>query len=179
MHPRTTIERFDAYLASQGLAFEAVVIGGAALALLGVADRVTRDCDVLHPGVPPEVKVASVAFARVLRREGLDVADNWLNIAPADLARTLPDGWQNRMVLVLAGAAAKLWCLGRSDLLRSKLFALCDRGRDLSDCLALVPTAEELADLEPWVAAQSGNPDWPEHVRLTLADLCRRLGHAP
>jgi hypothetical protein len=63
------------------------------------------------------------------------------------------------------------------DLLRSKLFALCDRGFDLGDCLALAPTAGELGAILPWLEQQDGNPDWPAHVRATLADLGGKLGH--
>jgi hypothetical protein len=46
MRPRSTLEAFDRYLLGRGLALEAVVIGGAALSLLGVITRPTRDCDV-------------------------------------------------------------------------------------------------------------------------------------
>ena len=70
-----------------------------------------------------------------------------------------------------------LHSLGRADLLKTKLFALCDRGTDLPDCVALAPTAAELAEALPWVAFQDANPDWPAHVAATLADLGRRLGH--
>lgn len=51
VQPRQTIEAFDRYLVGLGLRFEAEVIGGAALNLLGVVDRLTRDCDVLEPTV--------------------------------------------------------------------------------------------------------------------------------
>jgi hypothetical protein len=37
---------------------------------------------------------------------------------------------------------------------------------------------KELRDLLPWVQYQEANPDWPEHVMATLADLAERLGHA-
>jgi hypothetical protein len=30
---------------------------------------------------------------------------------------------------------------------------------------------------EAWIAPQDLNPDWPRHVRATLQDLARRLGH--
>jgi hypothetical protein len=110
MTPRETLEAFDRYLTDRGLRLDAVVIGGAALNLLGVISRATKDCDIL-------------------------------------------------------------------DLLRSKLFALCDRGFDLGDCLALAPTADELGAILPWVEQQDGNPDWPAHVRATLAALGRKLGH--
>ena len=47
----------------------------------------------------------------------------------------------------------------------------------LFDCLALRPDPEELAWAEAWIAPQDLNPDWPRHVRATLQDLARRLGH--
>jgi hypothetical protein len=29
----------------------------------------------------------------------------------------------------------------------------------------------------PWWEQQDANPDWPAHVRVTLTDLGKRLGH--
>jgi hypothetical protein len=49
MGVRATMTAFDAYLAPNGLSFQAVVIGGAALNLLGAVVRATKDCDVLDP----------------------------------------------------------------------------------------------------------------------------------
>jgi hypothetical protein len=43
--------------------------------------------------------------------------------------------------------------------------------------LALRPDPGELAWAEAWIAPQDLNPDWPRHVRATLQDLARRLGH--
>ena len=78
--------------------------------------------------------------------------------------------------MVFAGRAITLRCLGRRDLLRTKLFALCDRGIDLGDCLALQPTAVELDAVAPWLERQDAHPGWGAHVRATLEDLRRRLG---
>ncbi len=39
MYPRETIKQFDLFLADRGLRFEATVIGGTALGLLGVSSR--------------------------------------------------------------------------------------------------------------------------------------------
>ncbi len=39
------------------------------------------------------------------------------------------------------------------------------------------PTADELADLLPWLEVRDLHPDWPDHVRATVSDLARRLGH--
>jgi hypothetical protein len=44
-------ELFDQHLATRKLRFEAVVIGGAALNLLGVVSRLTKDCGTLTPEI--------------------------------------------------------------------------------------------------------------------------------
>ena len=41
---------------------------------------------------------------------------------------------------------------------------------------ALAPN-EEVAEALPWLSEQDGNPDWPAHVRATIVELQRRLGH--
>ena len=119
------------FLGERGLEFEAVVIGGAALNLLGVVARATKDCDVLAPPLPPAIVVAARDLAVATRDRGEDLQDDWLNNGPASLVGILPAGWQERLQVVFVGTALRLSCLGRSDLLRTKLFALCDRGIDL------------------------------------------------
>lgn len=177
MLPRATIEAFDAHLASLDLRLEAVVLGGSALALLGVTSRQTRDFDIIDPELPPTILDAARTFAREQRERGVDLLDDWLNNGPIHLGDVLPEGWRRRVVLAFEGKAMVLHSLGRPDLLKTKLFALCDRGTDLPDCVALAPTAAELAEALPWVSFQDANPDWPAHVAATLADLGRRLGH--
>jgi hypothetical protein len=172
-----TITRFDGYLAERGLQLDAVVVGGAALALLGVIARPTRDCDILHPDLPPEILDAARGFAARCSKEGEPLDDEWLNNGPSSLTRLLPVGWQDRVQVVFNGEAITLHTLGRLDLLRTKLFGLCDRGLDLGDCIALAPTPIELRELLPWLQEQDAHPGWPEHVETTLADLARKLGH--
>lgn len=128
--------------------------------------------------MPPAIAAAARAFAAELRARGEILDDEWLNDGPGSLAAQLLPAWQARTRPVFTGSALRLSTLGREDLLGSKLFALCDRGIDLGDCLALAPTAEELLALLPWVEQQDTNPDWPGHVRATLTDLASRLGHA-
>jgi hypothetical protein len=178
MKPGEILSAFDRYLAERALRFEGVVIGGAALNLLGVVVRPTKDCDILHPELPEEIKTAARAFATAMRQDGEALDDGWLNNGPASLAKQLPPAWEERLQTVFAGRAIQLCSLGRGDLLCTKLFALCDRGLDLADCVALAPTADELEALLPWLEEQDLNPDWPAHVRATLADLGTRLGHA-
>lgn len=177
MHPAETIARFDGFLAQRDVRFDAVIVGGTALVLLGVVSRATRDCDVLEPLLPQDVAAAARAFATEVRAAGEPLADDWLNNGPATLVDIQPPGWRERTIVAFSGNAVTLRTLGRLDLLCSKLFALCDRGLDLGDCLALQPSSEELTQLAPWVQARDMHPDWPEHVRATLADLARRLGY--
>jgi hypothetical protein len=91
MLPRPTIEAFDAWLAARSLRLDAIVVGGSALALLGVIDRQTRDFDILHPELPEEIAEAAREFASHLRGEGVELADDWLNNGPMQLADVLPD----------------------------------------------------------------------------------------
>jgi len=177
MLPRPTIEAFDAWLAERSLRLEAIVVGASALALLGVTGRQTRDVDVLHPKLPEEVTVAAREFAAHLRSDGVELSDDWLNNGPMQLADVLPAGWRLRVRAVFEGTAMRLTTLGRADILKSKLFALCDRGTDLADCVALAPTPDELEEAAPWLADLDANPRWPDHVRATLDDLLQRLGH--
>lgn len=177
MNPAEMIPRFDAFLASQDLLLEAIVTGGAALALLGIIDRQTRDCDLIEPDLPPALRAAARDFAAAQREQGEALRDDWLNNGPASLGPLLPKGWRDRLQPIYQGKALQLWSLGRSELLLAKLWALCDRGLDLGDCLALQPSPDELAQAEAWIALQDLNLQWPAHVRATLEDLARRLGH--
>ena len=60
------------------------------------------------------------------------MVDEWLNNGPATLAGDLPPGWQGRVQVVFRSASIDLHALGRSDLLKAKVFALCDRVSDLA-----------------------------------------------
>lgn len=177
MDPRTTLTAFDRYLADRGLALEAVVVGGAALNVLGVVSRQTRDCDILHPMLPPEVVAAAQGFAAGVRAGGGALRDDWLNNGPSQLGQLLPAGWELRLQEAFRGRVVVLRTLHRSDLPKAKLFALCDRGLDLPDCVALAPTPADLAEAVVWLEPQDLHPGWPAHVRATLEDLARRLGH--
>lgn len=177
MKPSDIIPLFDRHLSDRGVIFEAVAVGGTALALLGLISRETRDCDVIEPQLPGHILEASRAFAQALGRQGVVLGDDWLNNGPSSLADVLPEGWRGRLQLLYRGQAITLWSLGRTELILTKLFALCDRGTDILDCLALQPTREELGIAEPWLIRQDLHPEWPLHVHTTLEDLAQRLDH--
>lgn len=83
MKPTETIQLFDAFLLARELSLEAVVVGGTALALLGVISRQTRDCDVIYPELPDEIRRAARAFAAERRAANNYIADDWLALAPS------------------------------------------------------------------------------------------------
>ncbi len=171
------LKEFDQYLVTRGLEFEAVVIGGAALALLGVVTRETQDCDVLDPSIPESVALAALEFGREAIKNGHDLKEPWLNNGPESLKDVLPKGWRSRLEKLYFGKALSLHTLGRSDLLKSKLFAYCDRGQDLKDCIAMKPSKDEVLEALDWLNVQDANPGRPAHVEAMIAQLLSRLGY--
>jgi hypothetical protein len=170
------IEEFDLYLSGLNLEFEAVIMGGGALAIMGITDRVTRDIDCVAPEIPTQIKSASEKFCKDFPNLGLD--KNWLNNGPISIIRDLTDGWRDRSTLIFKGKSVTLYSLGRIDLIKTKLWALCDRSTvDLQDLLKLKPTISEIDDAREWVIVLDGNPDWPKHVDLVIKKLKINLGY--
>ncbi len=168
MLPNHIIPKFDQYLKDVHLSFEAVIIGGTALSILGIIKRETQDCDVLHPDIPQTIKLAAQDFAKIHQLD-----QDWLNNGPTSLKRDLPDNWMTRLQNIYQGEALTLKTLGRDDLLATKLYAYCDRGFDLDDCLKLNPTPIELESAYEWIIKQDVNPSWPEHVRSMFDELVK------
>jgi hypothetical protein len=177
MKPLEVLQQFDSFLAAKGLSFDAIVIGGAALAILGTITRETQDCDVLSPKIPADILKAAKDFSHELTAQGGDLKEDWLNNGPETLMDVLPKEWRTRTQELYAGKALHLQTLGRPDLLRSKFFAYCDRQQDLPDCIALKPTKAEVQDAMDWLRHQDTNPGWPEHVNKSMAALAKRLGY--
>ena len=173
MISKEVLEEYDKFLKRKGLHLEAIVIGGTALNLLGYIARPTRDVDIIAPQLSTKQRQSSREFARTI--PGL--WEEWLNNGPMSLIDILPLGWENRLQPSFQGEALILQTLGRADLLKTKLFAYCDRGTDLADCVAMSPSPTELEHALDWVIQQDANPLWPNHVRQSFQVLHQRLGH--
>jgi len=89
--PTTTLRAFDEFLAREGLSFSAVVIGGAALHVLGHISRTTDDVDVLVPQVPQAIADAAGRFAALGDSQPTDKA----RAALAEIAEALEHGDDN------------------------------------------------------------------------------------
>ena len=138
-------------LHAEGLRFAIAVIGGAALQLLGVVQRATRDVDVVALGDPPDAK-------RPLTQQWPGLDSNWLNLGPAlQWKQGLPPGFEDRLQWrryhsLTVGIA------DRRDLIAFKLYAAADSTGPSSvhyqDLIALEPCTEEIDWAAEWVRAQ-------------------------
>lgn len=174
----SVIIAFDEFLASKGASFSGVVIGGGALALMGITTRGTKDIDVLDPVLPGSILLLAKEFAQQQsKRKTAALRDDWLNNGPRSLIDNLPKGWLERSQKIFSGKALTLLALGRPDFLKSKLFAYCDRGQDWDDCLKMNPSHDELVEALDWVKEQDQNPQWAAHVQLEFAKLAKELGY--
>jgi hypothetical protein len=151
-----------------------VVLGGAAVNLLGIVDRPTIDVDVLaradeagaiHPPDPlPDA--LQRAIAAVARDQGL--LEHWMNTTVADQWRFgLPPGLAERIEWRSYGGL-RVGIVGRRDLICFKLYASADQtGPDnvhVRDLLALKPNDEELGWAAEWVRSQDPSPQFHQTV---------------
>ena len=97
------ITKFNEYLKERNIFFEGVVIGGVAMQLMEISDRVTKDCDILFPVITDEVRNAAVEFGKANQ-----LAENWFNNGPANLIRDLPEGWERDLIELYSGSNIKL-----------------------------------------------------------------------
>ena len=180
--PERTEDLFRAlgeHLHALGGRAEIVVIGGAALQILGYVSRPTRDVDVvavLDEGrlreaqpLPPLLNEAAV---RVARDFGLPT--DWLNAGPADLARLgLPDGFLGRVHTRTYGPALTVHVADRLDLIHLKLYAMVDHGggRHEVDLRALRPTHDELLMAARWARTHGPSEGLREQLEAALHHL--------
>lgn len=174
-------------LDSQGAAaVELVVIGGAALNVLGIRIRPTRDVDVLALRNPEPVDGTSeliksaplpepVVRAAAQVAEAMDLDRKWLNAGLADLLdHGLPDGFVDRLTARVYGPKLTVHFPDRSDLICLKVYAAADTGvgRHTEDLEALRPSCAELLAGARWARIQ----DPSDGFRSMLSAFLRYFG---
>lgn len=163
--------------------FELCVIGGTALAMLGLVDRPTKDIDVVALGdsssgvlvlrkakpLPEELLAAVQAVAIQFV-----VEPGWLNGGPSDLIDWgLPEGFEERLVAVDYGRALRIHFASRLDQICLKTYAAADvAGRHLTDLIALAPAEDEMDLALRWAVSQDPSGGF----RIQLAGLADYLG---
>ncbi|MGH7613088.1 MAG: DUF6036 family nucleotidyltransferase [Gemmatimonadales bacterium] len=150
-----------------------MVIGGAAVNLLGFVSRATTDVDILafgqaNPHGPPRLSPPEEPLPRVLIDAAravatdLNLGPNWLNAGPAAQWRPgLPPGLETRVHWREYGGLV-VGLVDRYDLIFFKLYAAVDdtgpESVHFQDLLALTPTNEELIEASRWVRQQDPSP---------------------
>jgi hypothetical protein len=171
-----------------------VVLGGAALNLLGIVARPTIDVDILAfavstgPGATlvlaeprlPLPPVLARAIQTVARDSKLD--PNWMNIGPAlQWRQGLPPGLSDRLVWRHYGPTINptygldVGLVSRIDLIFFKVYAAADHATTRSvhykDLIALAPTGHEIASAISWIRPQNASPEFHQ----ILDDLARHV----
>lgn len=166
--------------------YEIVVIGGAAMAVIGIGIRPTKDIDVLalrqapRPLRGPDLVKgrplpAPLLAAAATVAQALGLSADWLNPGPADLLdHGLPVGFESRLTSESFGPRLSAWFPAREDLIYLKTFAAADMGvgRHTEDLHALQPSCEELLAGAMWARSQ----DPSEAFREMLIGLLRYFG---
>lgn len=174
------LEALAARLALANERMELVVIGGAALTILGFVDRPTRDVDIvarIEEGVlvPAKPLPAALVEARDLVAADFEASDGWLNAGPSDLLTFgLPEGFVGRLESRELGPGLVVHFAGRLDQIHFKLYAFVDQGvgRHEEDLRALEPTQAELRAAGVWARTQ----DPSEGFHQELVGALRYLG---
>ena len=175
---RVALTAVGEQLAFQSARVGIVVVGGAALNLLGIVERSTSDVDVIafgaaasrgaeptiHQPPDPMPRALELAIATVARDLRLD--PGWLNTEPAlQWRQGLPLGlgsrvsWHHYGPRDAASVGLDVGLVSRLDLIFLKLYAAVDHATTRSvhyrDLLALSPTADELGMAAAWILPQN------------------------
>ena len=159
--------------------YDLVVVGGAALILLQLVDRTTKDVDVVGFASGDRV-ISSKPFPGDLARavakvaEDLAIPGDWLNPGPTDLLDFgLPEGFLERTHRVEIGPALVVYLADRLDQIHFKLYAIVDHGggRHEDDVRSLDPTPEELLAAARWTRTQDPSEGFRGQLILALERL--------
>ena len=159
-------------VAADSESYAVVILGGAALSLLGVIDRATRDVDIVAfasdsvsakaPDLAMPPKPMPEPLARAIRTVALDFGldETWLNTGPdLQMRMGLPEGMAERLEW-RQFAGLRVGLTSPRDLVSFKLFAAADDrpgGRHAKDLLALNPSDADLDAAADWVKGQDAN----------------------
>jgi Nucleotidyltransferase of unknown function (DUF6036) len=167
-----------------GSRIDLVVCGGTALFALGLAERTTRDVDVLgcytvQGGIARIDKIGPFpewfkSAARTVQRD-FNLAEDWINTGPENQLETgLPEGFEERLVRKSYGTHFTIYYISRYDQIHFKLYAAIDLGGyHVDDLFNLRPTVSEMRAATKWVLTQ----DVSDGFRLILKDFLNKKGY--
>ena len=166
-------------LASRGLHFEVVAIGGGSLLLLGQVMRMTKDLDLValvESGQFISANPLPIDLLNAIREVGmtLELGDGWLNAGPTSLLEMgLPPGFKARtQVRHYGGLTVHL--SGRLDQICFKLYAAVDQGpksKHFSDLKLLQPTEAELQIAKDWCVTHDVSEGFAATINEAVASM--------
>lgn len=173
-----------------------LVCGGAALNVLGIVQRGTRDVDVICVVVDQGGDVHFVEGDRlpfdlpsliddVARDLGLPMEDHqgnplpedqkWLNLGPHRLLQFgLPDGIEKRLIRKLYNTCLTACFIGREDQIPLKLYACLISPREAvhtQDLYKIDPTEQEMREAVTWLMARKITERHRKKLREVLWDF--------
>jgi hypothetical protein len=165
------LEDLDKRLAEEGEFRDIVVFGSAALFVQGMGERQTVDIDMVEPEIDNTFQILSAEVG-----EKYQLEFGWLNSAGHIFSRKFPRGWKGRVERVFEGKALTVSVLARADLVATKLYAACQRGRrDIDDLLAMAVTQDEVKQGAKWVKGRENGSGWSEQVKLVIEEILSLL----
>ena len=185
------LEAVGQLLEAEDFDYAIVIIGGAALNLLGIVARTTQDVDIL--AVSPKAGTGALerppsplpdplarAISQVARDFGLPAT--WLNAEPAgqwDLG--LPDSLASRVRWREFGSLA-VGIADRLDLIFFKLEASADQptadSRHFRDLIALQPSVGELDAASKWAREKNVGPEFHDILKKVISHVSIALGRS-
>lgn len=179
--------RLGQYLEAVGAGeLRLVIVGGAALNLLGLVARTTTDADVIAveeggrlvaPNDLPPALLEGVAIVAA----SLRLPEDWLNTGPSlQMRYGLPPGFRERLTW-LDFKPLHVGLASRKDLVTLKLFAAADhwpaRGVHYSDLVALSPVSDEIFSAAEWAKTQDAGPEFPRLIDAVVASVMEDVHH--
>lgn len=175
------LQGLGALLQAEGERFWLLAVGGVAINLRRVRQRVTGDVDVIarvqpaHDGRPVLLRPEPFpdSLERAIRRVASDfgLPPDWMN---AEIGRIwdqeLPP-WIDEEVAWHDYGGLQLGIAGRRTLIALKLWAAVDQGPrsvHAQDLLSLAPSDEELEEAARWVGGQDAAPEFGSQLRQAV-----------
>jgi hypothetical protein len=153
--------------------FELVVVGGAAMAILGFKDQ-TTDIDVLRPEVLPEAIINGMANIGKIRRLG----SGWLNsnlgymLMKTRGSVELPEYFNEVSRIIEVGKNLKISLIGRQALISLKLHAATPSySKHTTDINQLEPDISEIIEAVRFVLSLDSTDVRKDDLRVVLKDL--------
>ncbi len=179
---RQALAGLGALVEAEGERYHLIVVGGVAINLARIRDRVTGDVDIIArveatPSgealwLPPEP--FPEALQRAIQQVAIDfgLLPDWMNgVIGKQWEYGLPPRIEQDIDWHDYGGL-QLGVVGRPTLTALKLFAVVDQGPrsvHAQDLLYLCPSDEELAEAATWVATQDASPEFAETLTRAVA----------